>query len=221
MHESTREVYIGPDLTRKERLAGKDLRDELKARRARGEESIFIRRNEIVTAPPLLVAPPLLAAPQTAVPVAQAAAPQVAAPVAQAAAPQAAAPVAQAAVPAPKKLSTNCKNVRKTHTAQFTQEINIGSTAPKPNLICLYCNARSLYYKLNELEAMIEDLKPDLIFITETWLHPDIKNAEVMLSGFSEPIRKDRTGRRGGGCIMYAKQGLTLREEIIVGSEDT
>ena len=101
-HESTREVYIGPDLTRKERLAGRVLRDELKTRRARGEEHIFIRRNEIVTAPPLLVAPPSIAAPQAAAPVAQAAAPQVAAPVAQAAAPQAAAPVAQAAVPAPK-----------------------------------------------------------------------------------------------------------------------
>ena len=68
---------------------------------------------------------------------------------------------------------------------------------------------------------MIEDVKPDLIFITETWLHPDVKTAEVMLSGFSEPIRNDRTGRRGGGCIMYAKQGLMLREENIVGSEDT
>ena len=101
-HESTREIYIGPDLTRKEMIAGKDLRDELKARRARGEQSIFIRRNEIVTVPPLLVAPPVLAAPQAAVPVAQAAAPQVAAPVAQAAAPQTAAPVAHAAVPAPK-----------------------------------------------------------------------------------------------------------------------
>ena len=88
-HESTRDVYIGPELTRKERLANKDLRQELKARRARGEEKILIRRNEIVTAPLLLVAPPLLAAPQAA------------APVAQAAAPQAAAPVAQAAVPAP------------------------------------------------------------------------------------------------------------------------
>ena len=79
--------------------------------------------------------------------------------------------------------------------------------------------ARSLYCKIDELEAMIEDVKPDLIFITETWLHPDIKNAEVMLSGFSEPIRKDRTGCRGGGCD--AKQGLMLREENIVGSEDT
>ena len=87
-HESTREVYIG--LTRKERLANKDLREELKARRARGEEDIFIRRNEIVTVPPLLVAPPLLAAPQAAVPVAQAAAP-----VAQAAALQAAVPAAR------------------------------------------------------------------------------------------------------------------------------
>ena len=68
---------------------------------------------------------------------------------------------------------------------------------------------------------MIEDVKSDLIFITETWLHPDIKKAEVMLSGFSEKMRKGRTGRRGGGCIMYAKQGLMLRGENIVGSECT
>ena len=88
MQESTRDVglYIGPDLTRKERFANKDLREELKARRARGEENIFIRRNEIVTSPLLRVASPLLAAPQAAAPVAEAAAPQVAAPVAEAAA---------------------------------------------------------------------------------------------------------------------------------------
>ena len=100
--ESTRDVYIGRDLTRKERLANKDLREELKARRARGK-----------------------------------------------------------------------------------------------------------------------DVKPNLIFITETWLHPDIKNAGVMLSGFGEPIRKDRKERRGGGCIMYAKHRLMLCEENIVNSEDT
>ena len=82
--ESTRDVYIGPDLTRKERLANKDLRDELKARRARGE-NIAIRRNEIVTTTLPLVAPPLVAAPHAATPM-----------------PQAAAPVAQAAAPAPK-----------------------------------------------------------------------------------------------------------------------
>ena len=69
--ESTRDVYIGPDLTRKERLANKDLREELKARRARGEENIAIRRNEIVTTPLLLIVPPLLAAPHAATPVAQ------------------------------------------------------------------------------------------------------------------------------------------------------
>ena len=83
--ESTRDVYIGPDLTRKERLANKDLGDELKARRARGEENIAIRRNEIVTTTLPLVAPPLVAAPHAATPM-----------------PQAAAPVAHAAAPAPK-----------------------------------------------------------------------------------------------------------------------
>ena len=98
--ESTRDVYIGPDLTRKERLANKDLREELNAKRARGEEeNIAIRRNEIVTTPLLLVAPPLLAAPHAATPMSQAAA-----------------SVAQAAAPAPKKLSTYCKNAKKRRT---------------------------------------------------------------------------------------------------------
>ena len=58
--ESTRDVYIGLDLTRKERSANKDLREELKARRARGEENIVNRQNEIATAPLLLVAHPLI-----------------------------------------------------------------------------------------------------------------------------------------------------------------
>ena len=53
-HESTREIDIGPDLTKKERIAGKDLRDELKARRARGEESIFIRRKKSLLPLPCL-----------------------------------------------------------------------------------------------------------------------------------------------------------------------
>ena len=109
MQESTRDVglYIGPDLTRKERLANKDLHEELKAR---GEENIFIRRNEIVTSPLLLLASPLLAAPQAAAPVAHA-----------------------GSSASTKKLSTNCKKCNeKTHTAQLTQEINLGST-PHPS----------------------------------------------------------------------------------------
>ena len=57
--ESTHDAYIGPNLTRKEKLANKGLRAELKARRARGKENFLIRRNEIVTAPLLLMAPPL------------------------------------------------------------------------------------------------------------------------------------------------------------------
>ena len=50
--EQTRNVYIGPDLTRNERLANKVLRDELKARRQREETRLLIRNNTIVTAAP-------------------------------------------------------------------------------------------------------------------------------------------------------------------------
>ena len=45
--EQWKGVYISPDLTPSEREEGKKLRDELKARRARGEQ-VIIRRGRIV-----------------------------------------------------------------------------------------------------------------------------------------------------------------------------
>ena len=43
-----KDVYITPDLTKTERVVAKDLRDELKRRRASGETNLVIRRGKIV-----------------------------------------------------------------------------------------------------------------------------------------------------------------------------
>ena len=47
--DRTEERYIGPDLTRKERVSNKQMRDELKERRERGEANLTIRGNKIVS----------------------------------------------------------------------------------------------------------------------------------------------------------------------------
>ena len=45
--EEYQKVYINPDLTQRERVQDKKLRDELRARRGRGEEGWFIKRGEL------------------------------------------------------------------------------------------------------------------------------------------------------------------------------
>ena len=43
------DVYVSVDLTKSERIKHKQLVDELKSRRAKGETNIFIRSNSIIT----------------------------------------------------------------------------------------------------------------------------------------------------------------------------
>jgi len=39
----------------------------------------------------------------------------------------------------------------------------------KDKLVCFYVNARSLVYKMSELELYVYEEKPDIIGITESW----------------------------------------------------
>ena len=49
---------------------------------------------------------------------------------------------------------------------------------------------------------MVDDIKPHIVGITESWANNDITNAELGLEGYVM-FRKDRIGRRGGGVILY------------------
>ena len=60
--------------------------------------------------------------------------------------------------------------------------------------VCL--NARSIINKKTELNIMVDDIKPHIIGITESWANKDITNAELGLEGYVM-FRKDRIGRRG------------------------
>ena len=69
-----------------------------------------------------------------------------------------------------------------------------GNTS-KSEIKCL--NARSIINKKTELNIMVDDIKPHIIGITESWANNDITNAELGLEGYVM-FRKDRIGRRGG-----------------------
>ena len=75
--------------------------------------------------------------------------------------------------------------------------------------MCL--NARSIINKKNELDIMVDEIKPHIIGITESWANNDITDAELGLEGYVM-FRKDRMGKRGGGVLLYIKETIPAYE---------
>ena len=75
--------------------------------------------------------------------------------------------------------------------------------------MCL--NSRSIINKKTELNIMVDDIKPHIIGITESWANNDITDAELGLEGYVM-FRKDRMGRRGGGVLLYIKESIPAYE---------
>jgi thymidylate synthase len=72
----------------------------------------------------------------------------------------------------------------------------------------LYFNARSIKAKMEEFKLMVEEKKPSVIVIVESWLTEDILDSEIMLNNF-DIIRNDRSSdkkQRGGGVLIYVKK---------------
>ena len=85
-----------------------------------------------------------------------------------------------------------------------------GNTS-KAELKCVCLNARSIINKKNELDIMVDEIKPHIIGITESWANNDITDAELGLEGYVM-FRKDRMGRRGGGVLLYIKETIPAYE---------
>ena len=71
-------------------------------------------------------------------------------------------------------------------------------------LKCIYTNARSMGGKQEELEAMVQRERYDLVAITETWWG-DSHDWSAAMDGY-RLFRRDRRGRRGGGVALYVRE---------------
>lgn len=79
-------------------------------------------------------------------------------------------------------------------------------------------NARSVVNKTDKLEELLFSYNPDILVITETWLHADILDSEIVPTSYCL-LRSDRDGR-GGGVAIAIKRGLQYcREEGIANHE--
>jgi exonuclease III len=77
----------------------------------------------------------------------------------------------------------------------------------------LHFNA-SLSPKIDEIQLLINELKPELFCVCETWLNEDIHEKEVELTEH-KVIRKNRTNSRGGGVAIYIKLYRNFEFEVL------
>ena len=80
----------------------------------------------------------------------------------------------------------------------------------------MFWNVRSLYNKIDTIKEEINNLAPDVLNISETWLHNQTPDHFVHIPNYSI-IRNDRsltlhdgTTKRGGGICTYIRQGLNF-----------
>nr|KAI8758048.1 CAunnamed protein product [Biomphalaria glabrata] len=107
---------------------------------------------------------------------------------------------------------------RSTPVKPKSTKINTTASLNKPTkevtpkyLKTLVINFQSIRNKTADLEILLECEKPDIIAGTETWLHPEIYNAEIFNSNY-EIFRKDRADNHGG--VLLAIKNTLIAEEI-------
>ena len=54
---------------------------------------------------------------------------------------------------------------------------------------------------------MVDNIKPHIIGITESWANNDITDAKLGLAGYVM-FRKDRMGMIGGEMLLYIKENI-------------
>ena len=95
------------------------------------------------------------------------------------------------------------------------------------DLLIIHLNCRSIIHKLEELEHLIETLKPDIICLSETWLDHSVPENSHIPEGYSI-IRKDRSENfqqkykknKGGGVAILYRTYLNVEKKTTL-TDDT
>ena len=69
---------------------------------------------------------------------------------------------------------------------------------------------RPLMNKIDDLSVFMYENDPDVVFVTESWTSSDTLDSQLCMTGY-ELYRFDRRYRKGGGCIIYAKNDLNVQ----------
>ena len=80
----------------------------------------------------------------------------------------------------------------------------------------IFLNVRSVLSKIDQLNILVNDKKPCVLCITETWCNQSISNAMLNLPNYviDDELRMDRTdmaGGIGGGLLVYVRSDVTVK----------
>ena len=88
-----------------------------------------------------------------------------------------------------------------------------GGRTSGQTLKILYLSAQSIVGKIDELAITAGEKDPALILVTESWCNDDIPDAFLTLQGYSLHMRSDRldtAAGRGGGLLVFVKEGISI-----------
>ena len=94
-------------------------------------------------------------------------------------------------------------------------DLNNGSPLERDKFKVVHFNINSITAesKLETLVDLCKTLNIHVLILTESKLDSTIPDNTILIPGYHEPIRHDRTanGRHGGGCMMYILNTLTYK----------
>ncbi|PIK54725.1 endonuclease-reverse transcriptase [Apostichopus japonicus] len=99
------------------------------------------------------------------------------------------------------------------HSSNFRRHAKVHSFRDRLKIV--FTNARSIRKNFAEFTVLLEDLKPDVFGITESWLREDIDSAEVSHPGYVvyRQDRRDTHNGVGGGVLLYVRDDIVSVEK--------
>ena len=99
-------------------------------------------------------------------------------------------------------------------------DLDNGSPIDTNNFIIVHYNINSILHegRIDELHDVCNTMKVSVLVITESKLDDTISMNRILIPGFHEPVRRDRTvngiSTRSGGCLVYINELLTYANNI-------
>ena len=115
------------------------------------------------------------------------------------------------------KMNSQRSNIRETksdpddvsHAKTKKQKINNSSEIK--SLKCMYTNAEALVSKCDKLKIRVREKKPDIIFVSESWIQDHDSPSLYSLEGFACKTYANSREIRGGVC-KYSKINLCVED---------
>ena len=80
------------------------------------------------------------------------------------------------------------------------------------HIVIKHINAQSLIPKLNEIILLIENEDLDILWISKTWLQPNILDDSISIKNYNVFRNDNNLTSRGSGACIYVKNIFTCKK---------